>query len=202
MNTIRSSSQNITANNYVTSIISVVVKPEYIVEYEEWLQKINTQVSKATGFFSVDVIKPKNHTQPEYVIILKFDSYSNLKKWVDSIEYKKLINEAKIFQIHIDKDQQTQGMELWFSRPDNQHYYPKPKYYKRVLMGIMVVYPLSTVIKVVVSPYIGELPEATRTFIIVFIMSSLMTWPVMPYLTRLLNGWLYPKPKKQSKKIN
>jgi len=200
MNTTRSSSQDIIANNYVTSIISVVVKPEYLVEYEEWLEKINARVSKSTGFFSVDVIKPKNHTQPEYVIILKFNSYKNLKEWTDSIEYKKLINEAKIFQIHIDKDQQTQGMEMWFSRSDNQRYYPKPKYYKQVLMGLMVVYPLSTAIRMVMSPYIEDLPEAVGTFIIIFIMSSLMTWPVMPYLTRLLNGWLYPKPKKYSKK--
>ena len=200
MNTTQLSSQEIGANNYVTSIISVVVKPEYLVEYEQWLEKINARVSMSTGFFSVDVIKPKNHRQPEYVIILKFNSYQNLQEWTDSMEYKKLINEAKIFQIHIDKDQQTQGMEMWFARSDNQRYYPKPKYYKQVLMGVMVVYPLSTAIRVVVSPYIENLPEAIGTFIIILIMSSLMTWPVMPYLTRLLNGWLYPKPKKYSKK--
>lgn len=176
----------------VTSIISAVIKPKYMVDYERWIEKINNEASKSVGFFSVDIIKPKDRMQPEYVVILKFNSYENLKLWLSSDACKRLTDEAKSYIVHITDKQQNTGMEMWFSRSDNQRYFPQPKYYKRVLMGLMVVYPLSTVIGILLSPYTNTLPSAVQTFIIIFIMSCLMTWPVMPYLTRWLNAWLYP----------
>jgi len=193
----QSQSMNISQNqqNYVTAIISTVVKPEFMTEYEQWVEKINTAASQAAGFFSVDVIKPKDHTQPEYIVIIKFDNFHNQKEWLNSVICKNLIAEAQNFILHRSKAEIGNGMEIWFSRADTQRYYPKPKYYKQVLMGLMVVYPLSTVIGMLIAPYISTFSPYLQTFIIISIMSCLMTWPVMPYLSLLLNNWLYPKPQ-------
>jgi len=183
------------SNDYVTAIISTVVKPEYMHSYEKWVEKINAAVSQSEGFFSVDIITPKDHTQPEYVVIIKFDNIQNQKKWLSSTTCKDLIEEAQKFILHRTEPQGGNGMEIWFSRPDTQQFYPQPKYYKQVLMGLMVVYPLSTVIGMLLAPYLSSLSPYLQTFIIISIMSCLMTWPVMRYLARLLNSWLYPKPK-------
>ncbi len=182
-------------DRYVTSIISATVKPDFLADYEKWIAKVNNEARKCEGFFSVDIIRPKSHIQPEYVVILKFDSYENLKNWLNSETLQYLNEEAVRYLAHMTNAEQGTGMELWFSRPDNQNYFPQPKYYKRVLMGLIVVYPLSTVIGMMLSPFMQRLPPALQTFFIIAIMSCLMTWPVMPYLTRWLTSWLYPKPK-------
>ena len=182
------------SESFVTSIISAVVNPKHMAVYEKWIEKINIEASKSVGFFSVDVIKPKDYKQPEYVVILKFASYQHLKGWFTSESCKKLMSESKNYIVHMTDEQQSTGMEIWFSRDDNQRYFPQPKYYKRVLMGLLVVYPLSTIIGLLISPLTSTLPPALQTFVIIAIMSCLMTWPVMPYLTRWLNSWLYPKP--------
>ncbi len=181
-------------DNYVTSIVSTIVDPKFMLEYENWINEMNTAASQSVGFFSVDIIKPNDHIQPEYVVILKFNNYQNLKDWLNSDSYKKLAKKAKDYLVHMSDVQERVGMEIWFSRPDSQAYIPQPKYYKRVLMGLMVVYPLSTFIGMLLTPYIENLSAPVQTFIIIAIMSCLMTWPVMPYLTGWLTGWLYPKP--------
>ena len=183
-------------DDYVTSIISVVVKPEFMHKHEQWIDRINDLTRQAPGFFSADIIKPKDHTQPEYVAVLKFDTYENLKNWQASEQRQRLYEEAREHIVHISDDQKGLGMEMWFSRPDNQAYFPKPAYYKQVLVALGVVYPLSTLLGMTLRPLLEPLPAPLQTFIIIAIMSCLMTWPVLPYVTRWMHGWLYPAPRQ------
>jgi antibiotic biosynthesis monooxygenase (ABM) superfamily enzyme len=41
-------------------------------------------------------------------------------------------------------------------------------------------------------PALGSLPSPLRGLVISVVLVLLMTWVVMPRVTRLLKGWLYP----------
>jgi uncharacterized protein len=46
------------------------------------------------------------------------------------------------------------------------------------------------------APLIGSLPVVPRLAITTLITVPVMTWVVMPRVTRLLRGWLYPRPRR------
>jgi uncharacterized protein len=48
------------------------------------------------------------------------------------------------------------------------------------------------VIVALTGPRLAELPMAVRLAITTALTVSLMTWVVMPRVTRLVGGWLYP----------
>jgi len=48
----------------------------------------------------------------------------------------------------------------------------------------------------VLDPLIGSAPVALRTLAFTLVMVTLMTYIVMPRMTRLFSFWLYPKEKK------
>ena len=78
----------------VTLIISEVVKPEYLKDFETWSKDINQAVQNVKGFISVETISPKDKSQQEYVTIVRFDHYDNLGEWRKSPTCKKLIEQS------------------------------------------------------------------------------------------------------------
>ncbi len=71
-------------------------------------------------------------------------------------------------------------------------------------MGILAVYPLILITNIIIGPLLEDLPQLLGLFISVVAISALLTYPVMPLLTRLLGFWLYPssiKVKEDSLRI-
>ena len=56
----------------------------------------------------------------------------------------------------------------------------------------VTIFPLITLVVVVSAPLIGRLPLVVRLAATTLVTVSLITWVVMPRVTRLLRGWLYP----------
>jgi antibiotic biosynthesis monooxygenase (ABM) superfamily enzyme len=54
------------------------------------------------------------------------------------------------------------------------------------------IFPVITVIVVVSAPLVGSLPLVVRLAVTTGVAVPLMTWVVMPRVTRLLHRWLYP----------
>ena len=68
----------------VTAIISHVVRSGREQGYEEWFRGIAADAQTFKGHLGVSTIRPQDHIHPEYVVILKFDRYDNLKQWMES----------------------------------------------------------------------------------------------------------------------
>jgi uncharacterized protein len=56
----------------------------------------------------------------------------------------------------------------------------------------VTIFPLITLVVVVAAPLLGGLPLVPRLAVTTLVTVSLMTWVVMPRVTRLLHRWLYP----------
>jgi len=83
------------------------------------------------------------------------------------------------------------GLESWFTLPGEPSIVPPPAH-KMALVTWITIFPLITAIVVVTGPLLEELPLAVRLGITTALAVPLMTWVVMPRVTRLLRGWLYP----------
>jgi antibiotic biosynthesis monooxygenase (ABM) superfamily enzyme len=60
------------------------------------------------------------------------------------------------------------------------------------LLMILVVYGLVLSIGALVARVLGDAPAPLRLLVTIVIEVALMTWVIMPRLTRWLARWIYP----------
>ena len=176
----------------VTTIISHRVRSGRERGYEEWLHGIATDAHKFKGHLGVSVIRPWDHAHPEYVAIVKFDQYSNLKFWMESDIRQEWI--ARL-QPLIEKPEEVQtltGLETWFTL-SNKLMVPPPRY-KMVLVTWLGVFLMLPIPERLLAPLLSEFPMLLKQLISTGFSVVLLTYLIMPYLTQLFRKWLYPVP--------
>ncbi len=185
----------------ITLVISEIVEPHRMQEYEAWTRGINQAAQQFTGFLGVETIRPRDHAHPEYVVIVRFDNYDNFKAWSKSSTYRNWIERSRHLVTARSRQQLPSGVEVWFSLPQNssqnsQH----PAYYKKVILGVLAVYPLILLSNALLGPVTNEWPPLLGLLVSCVFVSALLTYPVMPWLTKMLNFWLYPSASKAWKR--
>ena len=184
----------------ITFVISEIVEPDLIPEYEAWTKGINQAAQQFKGFIEVEIIRPRDHDYPEYVVIVKFDSYANFRTWLASPIYQQWMDNSHQLISARSQQELPSGLELWFTLPHNRRRLPpKPPYYKQVVLGVMAVYPLILLANALLGPLLAGLPPLLGLFISVIFVSALLTYPVLPWLTRVLGFWLYPSRRRRPK---
>jgi len=182
----------------ITLVISELVDPHRIMEYEAWTKGINQVAQQFEGFLGVEVISPRVDGHPEYVVIVKFDNYKHFRAWTTSVVYHEWLEKARGMIAARSSQQLPNGIEMWFSLPKNKQIdYKEPPYYKKVVLGVLSVYPLIILANFVLSPFLQSLNSYLGLLISVIFVSALLTYPVMPKLTELLRFWLYPPRRRK-----
>lgn len=174
-------------------VISEIVKKHKIHEYDKWIYKINQEIQDFNGFLGIDVIRPRSYTHLEFVIIIKFATYEDLKYWLKSptrLEWLEKSNHWVEAESHIEQPNRN---EMYFSFPS---YYPeiyRPSYLKLVIIGILAVYPLIILVNFLLGFILPEVHYLFQVFFSVILVTLLLNRPVLPFLTKILDFWLYPQ---------
>ncbi|MBW4462648.1 MAG: antibiotic biosynthesis monooxygenase [Nodosilinea sp. WJT8-NPBG4] len=180
----------------VTLVISELVEPSKVDDYEAWTKGINHDARQFEGFLGVEIIRPRDHAYPEYVVIIKFETYDRLRRWLISPTYRAWMDKSYGLIAARSQQQLPSGLELWFTLPKARlgmtATLPSPPYYKQVVLGVLAVYPLILLANRLLGPLLGGLPSLLGLFISVIFVSALLTYPVMPLLSKGLEFWLYP----------
>jgi antibiotic biosynthesis monooxygenase (ABM) superfamily enzyme len=79
---------------------------------------------------------------------------------------------------------QLTGLEAWFRSP-----IPPPRW-KMAVATLCGVFPTSLFLSFTILPLIHPLPAVFRTLIVAICMVGILTWVVMPQVTRILKPWL------------
>lgn len=177
----------------VTVIVKRIAKKNKIKEFEEWLSGVSKEVSRQDGSMGIDIIRPTDkESKAEYVIIFRFNNYDNLTKWENSSIRKG----RELVQADPDVQKLT-GLEFWFTpySERSSHLAPliSPPRYKMVIVTI----PVISILLLTLVPqihFITEMlfiPYSIRFVIAITITVILMTYLIMPLLTKLLRPWLF-----------
>jgi uncharacterized protein len=178
----------------VTVVITRRAKSGKVKEFEEWLDGIVHEAMLFEGQLGVNVIRPADPSNPEYVIVFRFDTPENLKKWESSETRKEWLRKSKEVTEGDATKEITTGLEFWFTplSKNAQTATVPPKYKMAIVTGAIVFVLLSTLV-----PLIGKLtsglPAFLGTLVVVLVMVVLMTYVIMPAVTRLLSPWLSKK---------
>ena len=183
----------------VTLVVTRRAKAGKTEEFERWLDDIIHEAMKFEGHLGVNIIRPPNLSSPEYVIILRFDNFENLAKWENSEIRKKWIESGKDVLEGKAKVEKQTGLEFWFTPViDNvstaiEERQQQPPRYKMAIVVTGIIFILSSILIPQVEQATVGLPILLSTFVGVAIMVLLMTYVVMPSVTRLLRPWLLKK---------
>ncbi|MGB7632641.1 MAG: hypothetical protein WBL68_02855 [Nitrososphaeraceae archaeon] len=151
-------------------------------------------MSKQEGTMGTEIIRPVDkESKPEYVIIFGFNNYDNLRKWENlEIRNEWLIKGREL--VVADPDvQKLIGFEFWFTPSDLIPVISPPRY-KMVIVTIPVIFLLLLTLVPQIH-FVTEMlfiPYSIRFVIAITITVILMTYLIMPLLTKLLRPWLFP----------
>ena len=175
----------------VTTTVTRRIKPGHEAAYEAFLAGISGAALAFPGYLGVEVFRPTPEGDGEYRTVYRFDSAAHLHAWLDSAERAAWLARA---EPHVAGPMRTQvltGLEGWFTLP-SQRGVPPPPRYKMAVVTWVTIFPLITLVVVASAPLLGRLPLVLRLAVTTGVTVPLMTWVVMPRVTRLLGGWLYP----------
>jgi antibiotic biosynthesis monooxygenase (ABM) superfamily enzyme len=178
-------------NDSVTVVVSRRVKSGCESQYENWLKRLLEEAKSMKGYMGAAVQKPAPGTT-EYTSVFRFDSVENLRKFEESEIRTRYLREVVDY---VEADaiwKKFSGLEFWFSPPTGT-IVPQPSRFRMALVLIVVVYGLVISIGQLVSTLVGDIiPSYVRLFITISIEIFLMTFILMPRLTKLLAKWIYP----------
>ena len=189
-----SASEGSKTEGSVTTVVRAHLKPGKEQEYEQWLHGINEDCTRFAGFQGATVLRPndKSHRHPEYVVVVRFATYSDLRRWEHSPEFAEWRRRLEpLLRDNLAVDTLT-GMETWFTLPGHTHVVPPPKYKMAVVASLGAAPFVLVVIPLLVQYLHGVLPSIGISLVILLVMGFAMTWGTMPLLTRLARRWLYP----------
>ena len=179
----------------VTAVASRRVKPGREEEFEEWVSGVTAAAARFPGYLGSNIFRPSTTDDDEYQIVFKFDHASNLERWQNSEERRRWNEQARELIHEEPKVRVLTGLETWFTLPSREGDPPPPRY-KMAVVTWIAVFPLATVLFMLLNPLLGGSSVVLRTLVFTIVMVSLMTYVVMPRMTRLFSFWLYPKKRK------
>ncbi len=185
-----------------SELVMATVAPGEEQTYMSLRAALDTHAAKVPGFVSVDVFPP---TPGERIwsAVLTFESNAALQEWRASPERAKLLGQIR--QVADDQDWVLpNGFGRW-SSGNASATVPAPVW-KQAMTALAVIYAMVSVLNITLGNFIGEglSVEGSKVVpglglslpVVVFIGNAvgtiLLTWVVMPVVTRLLSWWLSP----------
>lgn len=184
----------------VTVIVTRKAKKGKIKEFEEWMDGIIHEAMKFEGHMGVNIIRPSDLSNPEYTIIFRFNSYENLTKWEKSEIRKEWLKKSTDVTEGEPKTAVLTGLEFWFTplarggdSSNNEQVTTLPPRYKMAMVTGGIVFVLLSTLVPQIRQITATLPILLSTLVGVAVMVLLMTYVIMPLITRLLRPWLSKK---------
>ena len=183
------SSLSLDGNVPVSVVIALRVKSGCEEAFEKLLHDMAADAMNFEGHIGVNVIRPKPGCG-EYTFIYRYNTSAQLKAWLDSEVRAQRLKEVEPLCEGPKEEQQLTGLETWFTLPDKAPMKPPPRH-KMALVTLLAVYPIVNLLNAFVIPHLTALHPMIRALVVCIAIVVLMTYMVMPLLTRLLFRWLY-----------
>ncbi|MEO1396416.1 MAG: hypothetical protein AAFV90_26280 [Cyanobacteria bacterium J06634_5] len=172
-----------------------------------WHSKLTRRAKRFKGYIRTDLcapVKGNRAGQPlKWYSIVHFDSTERLNQWMKSRDRETLIKSGqKTFSSYQFISFAT-GLEGWFSsKTGTEQVGLGPPAWKQNAAVILALYP-TVMLQSALFAALGftqSWPVPNAMIVNNIITSSLLTWAVMPLVTRLLGFWLQPTPQPITRK--
>ena len=154
--------------------------------FEAWLKKISQTAQSYSGYLGTETMRPVEASDHNHVCIFRFDTYKNLERWIACDDRRRLLHELDDLASSKPSFVRYTGSELSF--PPSTEAIKPPSRHKMALVTFFSIWALVHIIMNYVHPLIPG-SALVREMLVIAIIVLLMTYAVMPLLTKLLSKW-------------
>lgn len=173
----------------VTVIVKRRPRPGKEKEFEEVVTGISRAAMSFEGHLGVNIFRPTKSTH-YYRIVFKFDSRRHFIQWETSEERQAWLDRFTEVDMGDPQMEVLSGLETWFSLGDEDSVVPPPRH-KMALVLWLCISTLSILIYLLLEPVLGDRYPILQIMGSTLVIIVLMTYLIMPFLSRLLQRWLY-----------
>jgi len=185
------------SSHKASSPVTIIVRHKILAGkqsvFENWVSGIIKVCQEFSGFLGTEIIRSigneleSSTKTEEYVCIFRFDTVSNLERWMDSSEREKWLAKSTEFSSAGAEYEHYRSIEFMFSETAMQN--KSPVKFKMMILTIFgLLLPVHFIPPLVAS--LVEWPIAT-TILSLIIIVPIVVYIIMPFLTKILSRWLY-----------
>jgi antibiotic biosynthesis monooxygenase (ABM) superfamily enzyme len=176
----------------ITVVVRRRVKPGREAEFEAAMREFIGFALASPGHLDIHVLRPAGTGLADYTVVDKFATPEARRAFKESLAYQEWMQRLKALTEGDPQIEEMGGLAGWFTLPERPNAKPPTKY-KMAFVTFLGVYPLATVL----PPFFGGLLPGWHPLLLNVVVNSavvgLLTWIVMPLLTRLFARWLFAK---------
>ena len=176
----------------ITVVVRRRVKAGREAEFETAMREFIGFALSSPGHLDIHVLRPATAGPSDYTVVDKFASAQARQTFKDSSTYQKWMERLKVLTEGDPAIEEMGGLAGWFTLPEHPYAKPPPKY-KMAFVTFLGVYPLANILSRVFAYAIPGWPPLLLSVVVNAAVVGMLTWVVMPLLTRLFARWLFTK---------
>ena len=168
------------------------MKPGREAEFQQALREFFQTSLSHGGVLGVHMLAPVRAESREYGILRTFASEAERDAFYASPMFAEWRRRVEPLVEGEASYRTLTGLEAWFRTGHGL-----PPRWKMAVATLLGVYPTSVVLSATVGQAVHTWPLLLRSLVVAACMVTLLTWVVMPLVTRALHGWLHAGTKKE-----
>ena len=180
----------------VTVSITRQVDPSQEDQMLAWLRAGTELAERFDGFLGSGWVRPEE-SSTQWHMLYRFSSQESLEAWELSAQRRWWLDSAQGLVDESAREHRT-GIEGWFDEPssvdiqDLRPAAPAPPRWKQMCAIFIVFFPLSLAANYIAKDFAADWWLPLRVLAITGVMTPIMTYLALPWITKLLHGWLNP----------
>lgn len=174
-----------------TIVLSRAVMPGHEQAFEAVLHRLAAEARAFPGHQGLTVLRPQPRGPATYTVVAHFATWQDLDAWLSSDARARLVAEAALHSAGGLRTRYLSGLEGWLAAPGSPVLLP-PARWKIVIISLAGIVPLLEAVSYLLAPHLAGVPAWGRPLISAAALIPLMQYAVMPVLTRVTRGFLYP----------
>lgn len=166
-------------------------KPNCGAAYEALLRGMFVEMQNFSGFLGAEILPPET-PDGEYQVIVRWATQEALAAWDASSAHMLWLHRLETVAEGSPEYRLLTGMEAWFALPAIPGA-STPSRLKMALVTWLGIFPTVALLQATIAPLFANWPFLLRIAAFTILVVIVMTWLVMPWLTRLLRPLLMPR---------
>lgn len=175
----------------LTVVVSRRVRQGQQEAFEALSSQMTERASRFPGYLGTAMFRPASPDDPEYRIVFKFRDRESLATWETSDARAELLDQIENLLVQPSEREVTSGIVTWFTLLGQNPVTPPPKW-KMTVISWLALYPAVTMVFILFGDILAQLPLLLRTMAVTIVVMLLMSYLLMPRMTRWFSFWLFP----------
>jgi antibiotic biosynthesis monooxygenase (ABM) superfamily enzyme len=173
-----------------SSVFAYRIRPEKAAQFQRWRSRIMEEVRTWEGFIGTESFDAPGGAEPEFIVVVRFDSRPHLDAWLRSPEHRAYMREVGRYVERFSLRRVGSGFEGWFDHSPNT---APPVRWRQALLILSALFPVIMIMRHLLAPLFARMPMPSAFLILLALDLLVLTYVVMPHYSPRMDFWLRPR---------